>query len=410
MTENAGFGNSGDDPLLSGVPELDGFKVLDSCVLYGALGRGGMGAVYRARHLKLDIDVAVKCLLRDLAAADPQILTRFRREARVAASINDPRLVRVFEVGEMSGLNYLVMELVEGETLRGRVLRSGPLPVGEAVGVVLEAARGLATAHAQGSRPPRHQADNIMISRAGEVKVADLGLARVMDEVDARLTATSALLGTPQYMPPEQFRSASDVGPTGDVYALGATLYYLLVGAHGIPSAPLSEMMFSVINGGFPALDSVRPDLPIALSEFIAEATRPDPVDRMPDAAAMVRELESRWPEIAGSDELSEALGFVPDLEQDSFATSRADESDSRPHQVRRQRRPTRHATHRLRAWSCRRQIGSEFRPGPGCAAKTSTLGGHRVDVPRPGDHAGGGLAVSLAQRRSRRLEVDRGA
>src|SRR5687767_12177803 len=131
------------DPFLKDVPEVDGLKVLGACLLYVRAGKGGMGAVYRGRHLKLDMDVAVKCLLPGIAAGDERMVLRFQREGRLAARLNHPNLVRVFDVDYQHGLHYIVMEYVEGETARERVVRKGgALDVGEAVTIVLEAARG----------------------------------------------------------------------------------------------------------------------------------------------------------------------------------------------------------------------------------------------------------------------------
>ena len=142
------------DSLLQDVPEFCGYKVLGFCVLEARIGQGGMGAVYKARHLQLDVAVAVKCLKPSLAN-DEQFVLRFRREAQAAARVNDQRLVRVFEVNRSHGLHYLVMEYVDGETLNDRVGRKGPLAIDEATTIILEAAEGLSAAHRKGHRPPR---------------------------------------------------------------------------------------------------------------------------------------------------------------------------------------------------------------------------------------------------------------
>src|SRR5687767_12509085 len=126
------------DELLANVTEVAGSKVLPPCVIYGRLGRGGMGAVYRARHLNLAIDVAVKVLKPSLVADDPSFVSRFKREGQSAAAISHQNVIRVFDVAEYAGLHYIIMELVVGETARQRVQRKGPLPVDEALQILYE--------------------------------------------------------------------------------------------------------------------------------------------------------------------------------------------------------------------------------------------------------------------------------
>ena len=130
------------DPMLREAPELEGFKVLEPCALYATVGRGGMGVVFRGKHLNLDVDVAVKCLHPALALEAHDELLVLEREARAAARIKHPNVVGVYDVRQTSGLHYLVMEYVEGETTRQRVQRKGPLAVGEAYKILLGAARG----------------------------------------------------------------------------------------------------------------------------------------------------------------------------------------------------------------------------------------------------------------------------
>ncbi|MEZ6197395.1 MAG: SUMF1/EgtB/PvdO family nonheme iron enzyme [Planctomycetota bacterium] len=280
------------DPFLKDVPVAEGYKVLDRCVLYAKLGQGGMGAVYRGRHLNLEIDVAVKCLRPDLGLGGGELVVRFKREARVAADISSENLVRVYDVAESSGLNYLIMEYVAGENVRERVRRKGALAVDEAVTIVLGAARGLAAAHARGIVHRDVKPDNILISKTGEVKLADLGLARAADAVDSLQTSKGLFMGTPQYAPPEQFESVRDVGPPGDVWAMGAVLYHCLTGEDGIVRGTPVEVMRRVVLDGFPSLSARRPDLPVELAEIIGRCTRSSPNDRYPDGRALVDALE----------------------------------------------------------------------------------------------------------------------
>lgn len=287
-----------EDSLLANVPEIDGYKVLDPCVLYSKLGQGGMGAVYRGRHLNLDVDVAIKCLRRTLAEDNPDFIRRFQREAKVAAAINDPHLVRVYDVREAHGLHYLVMEFVAGEDARQRVSRKGALDADEAAALVLGAAQGLAAAHDADVVHRDIKPDNILISSEGTVKVADLGLARAAQAIDSVATASHMVMGTPSYMPPEQFEGAAKVGKQSDVYALGATLWFLLVGRNAIEAGTLTEVMRRVCLEPFPDIESARAGLPADLVAVLARCTRADMNERYADAG----ELAAALLEIVGQD------------------------------------------------------------------------------------------------------------
>ena len=283
------------DPLLRGLPERGGRRWLGRCRLERVLGRGGFGTVYAAWHDSLAVEVAVKCLEPGLAARDPSFAQRFRREARAAVRINHPAVVRVFDVDEEHGLHFLVMELVEGETAGERVQRKGPLATGEAVQITLGAARGLAAAHAAGLVHRDVKPDNLLVSREGRVKLADLGLAKPGDSGSV-LTASGTVLGTPQYMAPEQVREARDVGPAADVYALGATLYHLLTGQDGIAPGPLAEVLDRVRRAPFPDVRSLRPEVPEGVAELIAQCTAKEPGARPADGAALAARLEALAP------------------------------------------------------------------------------------------------------------------
>lgn len=227
--------NLSDDPLLRDAPEREGYKVLGGVVLYQKLGVGGMGAVYRGRHLRLNIDVAVKIMVPPpnltLGQAD-EFVRRFLREAQVAAMINHTNLVRVIDVSSESGLYFLIMDYVEGESAGERLKRRGKLSEEEAIEVALGAADGLGEAHRRSIVHRDVKPDNILIDKEGRIHVADLGLAKACStEGDTdlpSLTQTRGMMGTPEYMPPEQFVSAKDVTPAADVWSLGTTLFKLL--------------------------------------------------------------------------------------------------------------------------------------------------------------------------------------
>ncbi|MCA8974021.1 MAG: protein kinase [Planctomycetes bacterium] len=224
------------DPILAMVPEVLGRRVLEPCVLYARLGRGGMGAVYLAKHLTLLQKQVVKCLWL-MGSGGPghgSFVERFQQEARIAAAMTHQNLVRVTHVDRLGELHYLVMEYVEGEDLDRRLQRLGPLSEEAALTALLGAAQGLGYAHARGIVHRDIKPANLMISTHGEVKVIDLGLARAMDTT-RQFGATVGTLGTPPYMPPEQWQDPA-IGPSGDVWALGAVLHFMLTGRS--PVAP----------------------------------------------------------------------------------------------------------------------------------------------------------------------------
>jgi predicted ATPase/Tfp pilus assembly protein PilF len=278
------------DPLLVKVPEVEGYKVLGPCILYEVLGRGGMGVLYRGRHLNLDVDVAVKCLDPGLLVRDEEFVFRFQREARLAARMNHANVVRVYDVSESSGVHYLIMEYVEGEDARRRVHRKGPLPVQVALQVIEGAARGLAEAHRCGMVHRDIKPDNILISDGGEVKIADLGLAKAISS-ETGVTLESTLMGTPRYMPPEQWDDIRSAGPQADIWALGATLYFLLLGEDAIQGEGVYQVMNRLSKEPFPDIREKEPDVPEEVARIIVRATRRDPSSRYPTVEDMMVDI-----------------------------------------------------------------------------------------------------------------------
>ncbi len=287
------------DPLLANVPVVDGFKVLGKVRLTRCLGGGGMGAVYRGIHRSLKIDVAVKCMLLQ-AGADAEDRERFQREAQLAAAITSPHLVRVYDVDEQDGLPYIVMEHVDGCSLRALVKREGPVPQEKAAELIFQAASGMAAAHHAGSGVVHRdlKPDNVMVTDDGAVKVVDLGLARSLGSGE-RLTQTNQFMGTVSYMPPEQFeRGMNQVGKPADVYALGLTLYYLLAGQDLYPQGRGEEfpvMYHRICVAAPPSFDRALPKVDRRLRAVLAKATHRDPAARFKDAgalAAALRDLE----------------------------------------------------------------------------------------------------------------------
>lgn len=206
------------------IPKITGFEILK------LVGRGGMGAVYLARQQSLDRPVAVKILPAQLAE-NPSYLMRFRQEARAAAKIKHPGLVQVLDAGEENGLFYYVMEYISGETTAQRLRRKGRLDEGSALTIAESVAVALDYAWQEARLVHRDiKPDNILIDGDGTIKVADLGLAKLLDQQGESITMSRALIGTPHYCSPEQARGEGQVDCRADIYGLGATLYHFVVG------------------------------------------------------------------------------------------------------------------------------------------------------------------------------------
>lgn len=194
-------------------------------LLRGEVGAGGMGMVYDATDLRTGGQVAVK-ILHPYYAADPQYISRLRREAQIAASIRSPRVVKVTDLGEDGPVHYLVMEFVAGETLSQKIKRQGRLECDEALHYCIEIARALTAAHAVGVLHRDLKPDNVKITEEGEVKVLDFGIARAQDQPG--ITGTNVFAGTPEYCAPERADGEADI--RSDIYSIGVILYELIAG------------------------------------------------------------------------------------------------------------------------------------------------------------------------------------
>lgn len=185
-----------------------------------------MARVYQAEDRRLGRLVAVKILLPQFTG-DPEFLRRFEQEGRIAASLSHPNLVGVFDVGQDGLFHYIVMELVDGQTLKEAITRTAPLPVAEAIRIAIEVCAGLTVAHARGLVHRDIKPQNILLTADGQVKVADFGIAR--RTTSATVTQTGTVLGSVHYLSPEQAQGL-DATPRSDLYALGVSMYEMLTG------------------------------------------------------------------------------------------------------------------------------------------------------------------------------------
>lgn len=270
------------------------------------LGTGAMGKVYRATDLRRGHPVALK-VLHPNNAGKQQILDRFRREAAILTALEHPGIVRVYDAGkDAGGIDYIAMEVLEGPTLRQHLRARGPLPVEELVSIVVAIADALSVAHEQGVVHRDLKPDNVFVLPTG-VKVVDFGLS--MLDVEDRMTKTGVMLGTPRYMAPEQIRSAKDVDPRVDVYALGVIAHELLTNASPFPADDPAQLLGCVIEGRVHRLEEQRPDLPAGLGDVVRRAMARDRRDRFATigafAEALARAAGVPMSRARGSDEQS---------------------------------------------------------------------------------------------------------
>ncbi len=271
-------------------PPQPGDLIADRYELEELVGTGGMSTVFRARDRQLERLVAIK-ILHEHYAEDPEYLERFRREARAVARLSHPNIVTVIDRGADDGRQYIVFENVEGENLKELVVRSGPLPVRQALELAVAVADGLAFAHGQGLVHRDVKPQNVLLSSEGEVKVTDFGIARSL-HVDHGMTQTGTVLGTGEYLAPEQ-ASGKPVSPATDVYSLGVVLWELLAGDVPFTGDNFVAVALRHVNEPLPSLRARRPDVSPRLEAAVERALAKDPAQRFPSMAAFAEELRA---------------------------------------------------------------------------------------------------------------------
>src|SRR3954469_9894016 len=296
LTQHAATGG-----FLADVPHVPALAIGTRIGVYritAQLGAGGMGEVYQARDTKLDRDVAIKVLPHTLAA-DPDRLTRFEREARGLAALNHPNIAQIYGFEESGGVNALVMELIEGETLSDR-LRRGPIPLDEALPIARQIAEGLEAAHDKGIIHRDVKPSNVALTSTGLVKVLDFGLAKasVATTADARqspavITAVGngALLGTVAYMSPEQARGRP-IDKRTDIWAFGCVLYEMLTGRLAFAGATTSDHIAAILERE-PDWSALPPETSSGVRQSLRRCLEKDPRSRCHDIADARLQLDS---------------------------------------------------------------------------------------------------------------------
>jgi serine/threonine-protein kinase len=266
------------------------------------LGMGGMGVVVAARQLHLEREVAIKCLLPQ-AAINPEAVTRFLREGKAAALLKSEHVVRVFDVGigELGhGVGpYMVMEFLEGEDLSTTLERRGPLPLGEAAELLLQACEAVGEAHSVGIVHRDLKPANLFVIRRPDgspfIKVLDFGISKIVDELaesEAQsLTGTRSTLGTPVYMSPEQVRSAKKVDARTDIWALGSILQELLTGSPPFDAPTLTGLCAMIIADEPTPIRDLCPDIPREIDELVASCLQKDMNRRLSSVGELATRL-----------------------------------------------------------------------------------------------------------------------
>jgi tRNA A-37 threonylcarbamoyl transferase component Bud32 len=287
-------------------PDLVGLR-LNNYEVVAPLAEGGMGTLYRARHRFIERQAALKVLHPDLSR-DREMVQRFLNEARAANAIRHPHIIEVVDAGLLaeSGTPYILMELLDGQSLGAR-LRAGRLPVAEAVAIALPIADALAAAHEQGIVHRDLKPENVFLAqRPGQeplVKVLDFGIAKLRADLAGTAARTQAgmLLGTPQYMAPEQCRDVSAVDRRTDVYALGLILYEMLRGEPAFPArGGVGEVLYQQLTATPAPLRTLRPELPPALAAAVARCLEKDPAQRFDSMATLAQALRASVGDAAG--------------------------------------------------------------------------------------------------------------
>ena len=291
-----------DDPLL-------GQTLAGKYKIEKLIKTGGMGSVYRGRHVLMDKTVAIK-VLRPALAGDDAVVARFSREAKAASKISHPHAVSVTDFGEAeNGVVFLVMEYLDGRTLKEVIASEGPLSLGRAVEIVRQVAGALDAAHGQGVIHRDLKSENIMlVSHNGDewAKVLDFGIAKILQPVgsaaDAEITQANLVVGTPQYMSPEQCSQSGALDARSDVYSLGIIVHEMLTGKLPFTGESATVVMMKQVQDPPPSVLASRSQLPAAVDQVIKRALAKQPIDRFQTAGELSAGLAD-----AASEEAAEA-------------------------------------------------------------------------------------------------------
>ena len=281
---------------------IKGQKIDGRYQIIRTIGEGGMANVYLAYDTILDREVAVKILRGDLAS-DDKFVKRFQREAKAASSLNHPNIVEMYDVGEDDGNYFIVMEYVEGRTLKSLIKKRGALGLREAVDIMLQLTSGIAHAHDSYLIHRDIKPQNVLIMEDGRVKITDFGIAIALN--NAELTQTNSVMGSVHYLPPEQ---ANGSGATikSDIYSLGILMYELLTGKLPFKGENAVEIAIKQMKEQIPSLTKQNPMIPQSIENIVLKATAKNPKNRYDSVNEMHEDLK-----MALSDEMKNVKRIV---------------------------------------------------------------------------------------------------
>lgn len=266
--------------------QLPGFQVIEK------LGAGAMAVVYKAKQLSLDRMVAIKVLPRKFSS-NKQFIERFYAEGRAAAQLNHPNVVAAYDVAQAGEFHYFVMEYVEGKTVHDYIVENKRFKEAEALEIVLQVADALQHAHERGLIHRDVKPKNIMITPSGVTKLADLGLARALDDKEAALAEKGKAFGTPYYIAPEQIRGEVNIGPQADIYSLGATFYHMVTGTVPFNGKNPTEVMQKHLKNPLVPPDHVNSRLSAGVSEVIEMMMAKSRKQRYRNVAELLTDLRA---------------------------------------------------------------------------------------------------------------------
>ena len=277
--------------------------VVGNYVVLDKLGQGGMGQVYTARHTRMDRLVAIK-VLPAAATKSPEAVKRFQREVKAAARLTHPHIVTAYDADEYRGVHFLVMEHVDGQDLASLVCEKGPLPAKQAVDCIAQAASGLEYAHHLGVIHRDIKPHNLLLNTQGVVKILDMGLARMEESIgtpDDGLTHSGAVMGTLDYMAPEQAMDTKTADVRADIYSLGCTLHFLLTSRPPYGGNSLAAKIVAHRMNPIPSLRAERQDVPVSLDAVFDQMLAKQPSERQANMTEVLRDLANvAWDREAG--------------------------------------------------------------------------------------------------------------